>query len=534
MNKQAPSLGRILIAVGFTLSCFGLILFLWVAFGGPIPLKAESYRITAYFPEATQLAVESDVRIGGVSVGKVKAVDLAPIDMRVNGKDTTEAEIEIDAEFAPIATDSQAILRQKTLLGETFVELTSGTSEATDEDSLAAAPVSLGTAAASSSDAESKQIEALPEGGTLGIGQTTEAGQIDELFNALDAETRNSFQEWMANSAVAIDGRAQDLNDALGNLGPFASDASDVLATLRQQRVELKGLVRDTGTVFEALTADEEALAGAILGSNETFEAIASEQQALADTFAILPTFQRESRVTLRRLDEFQQDTQPLVNQLIPVARDLSPTLASIRKLAPNLRSLFPDLDRLRVVSQRGSPALSSTIRGLDPVLKALDPFLANLTPLLSFLEYQKKTFADFFTGPSAALAGSLPRLNGQPARRAFLRQTGYNSPEAASVLRERLDTNRGNAYLQPGALTGRFAVKSGIFESWDCVNTDFENPLDGMGDPDEDPVSLGERPPPDVNNGRKPGITFAPCVIGGDFPSEFGGERNPQVFQDP
>jgi phospholipid/cholesterol/gamma-HCH transport system substrate-binding protein len=37
MEKQAPSLGRILVAIGFALSCFGLILFLWVAFGGPSP-----------------------------------------------------------------------------------------------------------------------------------------------------------------------------------------------------------------------------------------------------------------------------------------------------------------------------------------------------------------------------------------------------------------------------------------------------------------------------------------------------------------
>ncbi len=64
--------------LGFTLSCFGLILFLWIAFGGPIPLSPESYRFTAYFPEATRLATEADVRIGGVSVGKVKAIELAP------------------------------------------------------------------------------------------------------------------------------------------------------------------------------------------------------------------------------------------------------------------------------------------------------------------------------------------------------------------------------------------------------------------------------------------------------------------------
>src|SRR5918997_5420313 len=117
MQKQAPSVGRILVAVGFTLSCFGLILFLWIAFGGPTPLKPESYRVTAYFPEATQLAQESDVRIGGVSVGKVKEIKLAPADMRVDGKDTTEAVIEIEPEFAPLSEDARANLRQTTLLG---------------------------------------------------------------------------------------------------------------------------------------------------------------------------------------------------------------------------------------------------------------------------------------------------------------------------------------------------------------------------------------------------------------------------------
>src|SRR5919106_4165714 len=140
MQKQAPSLGRILVAVGFALSCFGLILFLWIAFGGPIPLKPKSYQVTAYFPEATQLAQESDVRIAGVSVGKVKTIELAPEDQRVNGQDTTEATIEIEPQFAPINTDARAILRQKTLLGETYVELTSGT-----KPGDRGAPISLGS-----------------------------------------------------------------------------------------------------------------------------------------------------------------------------------------------------------------------------------------------------------------------------------------------------------------------------------------------------------------------------------------------------
>ena len=98
---------------------FALLLFLWIAFGGPIPLKPEGYRVQVPFNEATQLAVESDVRISGVSVGKVKEIELDDAGSAV-------ATLEIDSEFAPIPEDSQAILRQKTLLGETYVELTPG------------------------------------------------------------------------------------------------------------------------------------------------------------------------------------------------------------------------------------------------------------------------------------------------------------------------------------------------------------------------------------------------------------------------
>ena len=70
MNKAAPSFGRIAAMVVFALSCFGLLLFLWLAFGGPIPLKPQGYRFQTSFAEATQLATEADVRISGVPVGQ--------------------------------------------------------------------------------------------------------------------------------------------------------------------------------------------------------------------------------------------------------------------------------------------------------------------------------------------------------------------------------------------------------------------------------------------------------------------------------
>src|SRR6185503_5837650 len=117
MIKTAPTLGRLLTMVIFALSCFGLLLFLWLSFGGTTPLKPKAYRFQAAFAEATQLGPEAAVRIAGVDVGKLER------DPKGN---RTLATIEIDRRYAPLPSDAKAILRGKTLLGETYVELTPG------------------------------------------------------------------------------------------------------------------------------------------------------------------------------------------------------------------------------------------------------------------------------------------------------------------------------------------------------------------------------------------------------------------------
>jgi phospholipid/cholesterol/gamma-HCH transport system substrate-binding protein len=507
VQKQAPTIGRILVAIGFALSCFGLMLFLWIAFGGPIPLKSKSYQITAYFPAATQLADQSDVRIAGVTVGKVKSLQVAPPSERVAGQDTTQATLEIEPQFAPINSDARAILRQKTLLGETYVELTSGTKPGQN-----AAPVSLGSAGGAS-DAAAQQAQSIPEGGTLGVGQTKNATQIDDIFNALDQPTREAFRRWQANAAVAVNGRAVDLNDALGNLGPFVSDATNILSVLRHQKVALQGLVRNTGTVFQALSERNQELAGAITGSDKTFGALARENQALAQTFQIFPVFEHESRLTLARLDAFQANTRPLIRKLLPVANDISPTLHSVRQLSPHLKSLFINLRPLIRASRTGLPAAQHFLGGLRPALDALDPFLANLNPVIRYLGFDKSEITNFLTGPAAALGDTLALTTNKPNLPApihALRQLGYFSQETLSVYPQRLSTNRGNGYLQPGALTNYEAAKSGIFPNFDCKPSGGEV----------------NQQPPDIHN--------ANCVVAPHFPNEFGGGQAPNLFADP
>jgi len=476
MQKHAPSAGKIMIAVGFALSCFAILLFLWVTFGGPTPFKAQSYRFTADFTEAVTLTKEADVRIGGVSVGKVKGLTLPP------KGNATRVTIELTPKFAPIRSDTRAILRQKTLLGETYIELTGGTANAPP----------------------------LPDGGHLKSAQVQDSTQIDEIFQALDPQTRKAFRSWMHNSAVAVKGRGPDLNNAFGNLGPFTTDATSVLRILNAQQSQLQGLIRDTGQVFDALSARDGALTGAITSSNTTFRAIASRDQALAQTIQIFPTFNEETRLTLNRLAKFAHDTEPLVRDLKPVADDLTPTFESLQRLSPNLKHLFINLGPLLDASRTGLPALRKTLAQLRPVLAALDPFLANFNPIVRYTNYYRSNVGDFLDNPPAGLAGTLAPVPGQPAPRHTLRQLSYLSSESLTVAPTRADTNRGNGYLQPYAINGYSAARGGIFPNFDC------NPSGG-------PV------PASAATTEK-----APCFVAPDFPSQFGGGRAPQVFADP
>jgi virulence factor Mce-like protein len=475
MQKQAPSVAKIAIAIGFTLSCFLLLLFLWVTFGGPTPFKGEGYRFRAFFPEAVTLAKQSDVRIGGVTVGKVQSLSLPP------KGNATEVEIELDPEYAPLRSDARAILRQKTLLGETFIELTMG--------SDSAPPV--------------------PDGGLLAQSRTAESTQIDEIFDGFDQETRTSFQRWMQNASLAIDGRDMDLSNSLANLGPFTTDATATLELLRSQDQQLSGLIRDTGEVFRAFSAGDQELAGAIVNSNRTFEALASRDQALQEIIQIFPTFNNETRLTLNRLAEFAVDTQPLVNNLEPVADDFSPTFRAVQRLSPNLRRLFVNLDPLLTASMRGLPALRKTLNGLRPLFRAMDPFVANLNPVIRYLAAHRGTVTDFLNNPPHALAGTVAQTGVPGSTGHLLRQISYLSTESLTIQPTRLDTNRGNGYLQPYAITS--APDRGIFPNFDCNGT-------GEG---EIPASQAT-------------VEEAPCFVAPDYPTRFGGGQAPNLFADP
>jgi phospholipid/cholesterol/gamma-HCH transport system substrate-binding protein len=434
MQKEGPSVGRILAMTIFALSCFGLLLFLWVSFGGSVPLKPKQYELTVNFPEATTLAEAADVRIAGVTVGKVRSKRL---DKDAN---RTKVVLRIEPKYAPIPRDSRAILRQKTLLGETFVELTPG----------------------------NPSSGRLADGGTLADSHVEPTVELDEILRIFDPSTKAAFRQWVQESAKTISGTApQDLNSALGNLAGFAQDGAGVLQVLDTQRVAVRHLIKNTGVVFHALNRRDGQLRGLVVNSDRTFSALASEDNALADTFRVFPTFLDESKATMARLETFSRNTHPLVNELKPVADNLGPTVRDLGALAPDLERFFVKLPPVIRSSKTDLPQAARFLRGARPVLGALHVFLPQLNPIISYLNFDQDRVAHFLGTGAAGFHFNVAHPPGGVPGWA-LAQFAVTNGESIMLRQQRPANERANAYIAPNGYN-RAAPLGIVAESFDC-----------------------------------------------------------------
>jgi phospholipid/cholesterol/gamma-HCH transport system substrate-binding protein len=421
MSKRAPSTAQLLVIAGFALSCFAILLFLWITFGGPTPFKARPYEINIPFKEATQLAQQSDVRISGVSVGKVQDIVLAP-----NGKQAM-AKVDIDDKYGPLPANTRAILRTKTLLGETYIELTPG----------------------------SRNGPKLADGGTLPNAQIAESVQLDEIFRTFNPKTRAAFQTWQQEAAVAIEGQGASLSYAFGELEPAFTSFDRLFRVLDSQRLAVKQLFRNGSTALRALRGRQGELAGLIENSNAVFTTTAARDRDIEALFRAFPTFQDESKLTLNRLKGFAINADPVMKQLVPVAEQLSPTLTAFSKLAPQAKGFFEGLEPVIDRAPTGFPAARKLFRDqFPPLLRAVDPFLRNLNPVITGLGLYKHELTATMGNIAAISNAVLPTeyVSGESAGEKihYLRAIGPFSPNSLSTYPSLTTTNRINAYPQP------------------------------------------------------------------------------------
>ena len=232
MQKQAPSVGRILVMVLFALSCFGLLLFLWLAFGGSDAAAGQGLPLHDPLPRGRRSSPRRPTC--GSPASRSARSRRSP---RTRRPASPTSIVQVDAKYAPITSDSRAMLRQKTLLGETYVEITPGR------------PAEPGGAR--------RRQAARPQHHADGRARR-------DLPDVRPEDARRVRASGRRSSRPPRPGRGQDINDFFGILPPLVDQATKLLTILNEDEDDLSRLVSNTGRVFAALSARSDQLQGLI------------------------------------------------------------------------------------------------------------------------------------------------------------------------------------------------------------------------------------------------------------------------------
>ncbi len=437
MQKRAPTLANILVIVLFALSCFGLLLFLWESFGGPVPLKPKGYRFTIELARTLALAEQSDVRISGVDVGHV-------ISLEHNKDGLTHATVELASKYAPIPSNTRATLREKTLLGETYVQLL--------PPKVPAAP--------------------LPDNGQLPLAQVEPSVTLDDILSTFNPETRAAFQQWMQSQAEGVGGRGEQINAGFAETQPFIEDSNKLVGIIASQEGALRASIHNTGVVFDALTAREGQYRGFLENGARATHALAEGSQGWAEFIRLAPAFERNSQTALRSVDAFATNTEPFLEQFRPAEEQLTPLLRALEPFTPPFNSLLTSLGPFTKAGEKGLPETKKIFDLATPLISATSTALHNFNPFFQYLSEYVPELQGLFANAAASSQthGHNTNIPGGPQQHQ-LKVMNVLAPEGLSVYPQRIGTNRGNAYPQPGAFR---TLSSGlqVFSSSSCANS--------------------------------------------------------------
>jgi phospholipid/cholesterol/gamma-HCH transport system substrate-binding protein len=435
---QAPKRSAVLAALAFTLSCVGLIIFVWTQFGGTIPFAPQGYRIHALFKETGLLVPNADVRISGVNVGKVTSVDARGVNSFVT--------MDMQHQFAPIPADTRAILRQKTLLGEAYIELSTGS---------ASAPK-------------------LPDGGTIPTSQVGATQALDQVLGSFDKPTQQNLQALLNGFGEALAGRGQDLNDAIGNLDPAVTELAAVVGVLNDQQANLQALISDGGSVLTTIGDRSSDVQSLVTAGDQVLSATAARDTSLTATVDALPPFLSELRTTLLTLNTTLGFAKPSLADLEPVAPLLTPALSDLIKLSGPAVKLLREAPALINDSNAALPAITKFSKAFKPALDAILPAARELAPIISFVGAYHLELVGAMANLAAdlqatAAANTTASVAGIPAGQAsYLRAISMVGRESIYGQTIREPTSRANTYFSPGELGN---LSSGLLSA-NCNNT--------------------------------------------------------------
>ena len=278
------------------------------------------------------------VRVAGVEVGRISGVEVE--------EGVAVVDVELDHEYDNlIRQDATALLRPKTALKDMFIEVSPGTGRVLDE------------------------------GGRIAVSNTLPDVDPDEIYAALDADTRPYLKLLVSGAGKGLSGRGTDLREVFRRFEPVHRDLARVTRATARRRVALKRLIHRYGVLLAELGRHPGDLRRLVNASHAVFDSLASEEDNISTSVARLPGSLRATeralaevrgfapllRTTLESLREpvrklpatnaaltpFLKTTTPVLrDEIRPFVRTAGPFTDDLRLAARDISKATPDLDR--------------------------------------------------------------------------------------------------------------------------------------------------------------------------------------------
>jgi len=251
---------------------------------GGADLGDHPYTVKAEFRDVLDLVPQSGVKVNEVPVGRVEDIRVAPDGW------TAEVTMSVNGDVR-LPANALAMLRQSSLLGEKYVELSPPPSaEAQGE---------------------------LADGARIPLERTNRNTDIEEVLGALSMLLNGGGVEQLQNIAQelnnALEGREPDLRATLSNVDTLVS-------TLDESKDDITQAIDGVNKLSATLAAEKDQLAGAIDSLGPGLEVLNQQRSQLV---TMLQSLQSLSDVAVATVNASQEDIVADLKALTPALQKL-------------------------------------------------------------------------------------------------------------------------------------------------------------------------------------------------------------------
>ena len=333
----------------------------FVGVGAAIALAVErlsggtpsGYLVRAVFDNSSFVTPGEEVKVAGVTVGTIHAVQLTP-----QNKSALVLQI-TNHEFEPFRSDAHCEIGLESLLGEQFVQCTPTQPRAAG----APAPPAL------------KPIASGPNKGqhVLPVQNTTTPVGFDLLQNINRLPEQERLRLIIAGLGAGLDANGQALNAALRSADPALEQTDQVIAVLARQDRILANLTDESERVLQPLVAQSQHIGGFIRHAGTVASASAQESQAIQRNLQDFPPFLRQLKPYTARLTNLAQQMTPALGTLQSYAPKIN---SAVSGLGPLAKASVPAIQTLGNVAARGQRVFPQAHRVVQQLLALGKPLL--------------------------------------------------------------------------------------------------------------------------------------------------------------